>query len=66
MKKLTSTLKDLWKDESGQGTAEYILLLVAIVGVAFLFKDKLMATVRGQIDAVSGQISDFGSQGGGN
>ena len=59
MKKTASLLKRLWNDESGQGTAEYILLLVAIVGVAFLFKKQIMEMVSGRLSEVSGALNGF-------
>ena len=46
MKKMTAVLNDLWNDESGQGATEYILLLVVVVGLALVFKDKIMAQVK--------------------
>ena len=41
MKKIKTIAKQLWQDESGQGTAEYVLILVGVVGVAFVFKDHI-------------------------
>ena len=38
---MKSIVLKLWKDESGQGTAEYVLILVGIVVAAALFRDKL-------------------------
>lgn len=35
---IKTKFKEILKDESGQGTTEYILILVAIVGVAVLFR----------------------------
>ena len=60
MKKLKNIALRLWKDESAQGTAEYILLLVVIVAVAILFKDKIMDVLKQKTGEVGSQIQDFG------
>ena len=59
MKKLNKTLKTIWKDESGQGATEYILLLVVIVGLATLFGDRIKVAVTDKIGEVSGLIQGF-------
>jgi Flp pilus assembly pilin Flp len=60
MLKLNNLIRRLWKDESAQGTSEYILLLVVVIAVAFLFKGKIISIVEGQMDKIGGKISsDF-------
>lgn len=54
-----NTVKKLWSDESGQGATEYILLLMVIVGLAFIFKDKIQSAVSAKMDDLGGQITDF-------
>lgn len=56
MKKL---FKQIWNDESAQGMSEYILLLVVVIAVAVIFKDKIKSAVEGKVSEVSGSISDF-------
>ncbi|OGQ35528.1 MAG: hypothetical protein A3F16_02550 [Deltaproteobacteria bacterium RIFCSPHIGHO2_12_FULL_43_9] len=34
-------------DESGQGTAEYLLILAAAVAIVLIFKEKVVETIRG-------------------
>ena len=41
-------------DESGQGTAEYLLILAAAVAIVLIFKDKV---VKG-ISQLAGTVSD--------
>lgn len=53
MKKFLHTL---WKDESAQGATEYILMLVIVVGIAMMFKNKIMEVISGKIDQLSGDI----------
>ena len=47
MKKLAH---QLWTDESGQGTAEYALIIVAVVGLAIVFRDRIKNMLRNFID----------------
>lgn len=56
MKKFLHTL---WKDESAQGATEYILMLVIVVGIAMMFKDKIMKVIGGKVDQLEGQIDGF-------
>ncbi len=56
MKKLGTKIKALWQDESAQGATEYILLLVAIVALVLLFKNKLMGQ-GGVVDNLMGDLS---------
>lgn len=59
MKKLTNFARQFLKDESGQGMAEYVLLIVVVVGVAFLFRGKITEMVRGKMDNVSTEFQGF-------
>lgn len=51
--------KKLWKNESGQGATEYILLLVVVVALVMLFKDKIKGAFEGKLSELSGSISGF-------
>lgn len=59
MKKVTTFAKRLWNDESGQGATEYILLLVVVVGLAVLFKGKIMEMVGGKLSELQTSIGGF-------
>ena len=59
LKFLKKTGLRLWQDESGQGTAEYALILVAVVGVAFLFKDKIRGVMENKLGELSSDIMSF-------
>lgn len=52
-------VRSLWKDESGQGATEYILLLVVVVALAFMFRDSIKAALSGKLDEVSKSIGIF-------
>ena len=43
MKKLNlkNRLQSFWKDESGQGTAEYVMLIMIVVAIVVIFKQKI-------------------------
>ena len=55
-------MKTLWKDESGQGMAEYVLLIVVVLAVAAIFKERILGMVRGKMADVSGKFESFGGE----
>ncbi|MBY0314098.1 MAG: hypothetical protein K2Q26_01175 [Bdellovibrionales bacterium] len=59
---MKATLKKFWNDESAQGATEYILMLVIVVGIALVFKEKIMAVINEKVDSLSGQIQGFNPQ----
>lgn len=62
MKKLKELAVKIWKDESGQGATEYILLLVVVVGLAVIFRDRISEVVQSKIEQLGSDIGSFGSQ----
>lgn len=64
--KMLTTIKtkfmEIVKDESGQGTTEYILILVAIVGVAMLFKKEITTVLNEKLSTLAGDIGSVTSQ----
>lgn len=59
MSKIKNFAKKLWSDESGQGTAEYVLLAAIVVALVIMFKDRIRGAMSSQIDKVGGQIEGF-------
>jgi Flp pilus assembly pilin Flp len=59
MKNICSKLRNLWSDESGQGTAEYVLLLVLVVAVVLLFGGKLKEAIMGKVGDLTTSIQSF-------
>ena len=57
-----NTIKKLWSDESGQGATEYILLLVVVVGIAMIFKDRIRGAVEGKLSDLNSQIGSFSGE----
>ena len=56
MKLFKSFSKRISKSESGQGATEYILLLVVVVALVVMFKDRIKETMSGKIDQLKEQI----------
>ena len=56
---MKKALKKLWQDESAQGATEYILMLVIVVGIAVMFKDRISQIIGGKIESLAGSISSF-------
>ncbi|KYG66835.1 hypothetical protein AZI86_07310 [Bdellovibrio bacteriovorus] len=59
MKKFKNFSKNLLKNKRGQGATEYILLLVVVVALVMLFKDKIKSTMDGKIGELSEKITNF-------
>ncbi len=59
MKTINKEIKKLWKDESGQGMTEYILILVIVIAIAFLFRDKISQAIGGKLEQLSGDLAGF-------
>lgn len=57
--KLMKATKEFFADESAQGMTEYILLLVAIIAIAMLFKKQITAAVESKVNDVGDKIKDF-------
>lgn len=49
-------LKNLWSDERGQSTTEYILILAVVVMVAVKFKDVFRDKLMKVVDKLGGDI----------
>jgi len=59
MKTLNNFVKTLWNDEDGQGMAEYVLLIVVVLSVAFIFKDRIKDMVNKKLGEVQGSMDSF-------
>ena len=60
MKDLKKYIKNFIQDESGQGTTEYILILVVVVGIAIAFRKPIVQVIEGKIGSLGGKIQSFG------
>lgn len=46
LQKAKRRLRDFWEDEEGIGTVELVLILVVLVGLVAIFKDKLQQLIN--------------------
>lgn len=56
---MKNKLTALWKDESAQGATEYILMLVIVVGIAMLFKNKIIGILTDKVGTLGDDIQGF-------
>lgn len=59
MKKIKGKLESFWRDESGLGTVEIILIMVVLIGLVVIFKKQLNDLVKkifGKINSDSSSI----------
>ncbi len=56
---MLKSFKKFMSDESAQGMTEYILLVVALIAVLILFKDKIYEIVDGKMESLKGDIGGF-------
>ena len=54
MVKIKKFFKNLWMDESGQGTAEYVLLIVIVIGLLMMFKGRIKAVFSDKLADIEG------------
>ena len=52
-------MKTFWKDETGIGTLEMILILVVILIIALIFKDQITALVNNLFKNVNNKSKEF-------
>lgn len=50
-------LKELWKDESGMGTVEVILIIVVLIGLVLIFKKQITKVVNDIFEKIVSQSS---------
>lgn len=53
MVKIKKFFKNLCMDESGQGTAEYVLLIVIVIGLLMMFKGRIKTVFSNKLDEVA-------------
>lgn len=55
--KMRNNLRNSLKNKRGQGATEYILLLVVVVGLVMIFKEKIKGIMNQKVDALGADIS---------
>ena len=63
MKNFKALMSNLWKDESGQGATEYILLLVVVVALAMMFRGKITEVLKAKLEELGSAIGGFSTGG---
>lgn len=56
MKQIKNTLQRLIKDESGQGSAEYILLIALVVAIVFMFGPRIKTAIQGKTGEIESSM----------
>ncbi len=63
MKNIAKTLKktavDFWNDEDAQGMIEYILIMVAVVGIVVAVGPKVKSMISGKTDTLEQSIGAY-------
>lgn len=49
-----NALMKFWKDESGMGTVEVVLIIVVLVGLVLIFQEQ----IKGLVETIFGKITD--------
>ena len=62
LKGFQNFLLRLWRDESGQGATEYILILVVVGVIVVAFKGKIKKIITERTEEVGGKIRSAISQ----
>ena len=58
MKALKNEILRFWKDESGQGATEYILILVVVAAIVVGFREKIVDIVKGRAQDVGSKLGE--------
>ncbi len=59
MKNLKEKIKKILKDESGMGVIEIVLIILVLVGLAFVFKNQISGVANGIYDSIKTQVEAF-------
>ena len=57
MKSKLKSMKEYLREEKGMGVVEVILIVVVLVGLVFLFKDKMTAIVSNMFTSITDGIT---------
>ena len=56
---MLSKVKHFWHDEEGMGTLEILIIVVVLVGLALMFKTKIVGWVRGMLNSVDSESGNM-------
>lgn len=52
-------VKEILKNESGMGVIEVVLIILVLVGLAFVFKNQISSVANSVYDSIKAQIKAF-------
>ncbi len=55
--KIRTFWRNFWKDESGMGVVEVILIIVVLIGLVIIFKEKITEVVNDIFEKIISQSS---------
>ena len=58
-KNIKEKLKEIFKDESGMGVIEIVLIILVLVGLAFVFKTQISSVANGVYTSIREQVNSF-------
>ncbi|MFQ9516296.1 MAG: Flp1 family type IVb pilin [Eubacterium sp.] len=59
MNRIKNRILKLIKDESGMGVVEVVLIILVLVGLAFVFKNQISSIANGIYGSIRTQINAF-------
>ena len=59
MKKIKSRMLKIFRDESGMGVIEVVLIIVVLVGLALVFKTQISSIANGLYNSIKNQVAGF-------
>lgn len=57
--RLKTLWRDFWQDESGMGVVEVILIIVVLIGLVIIFKDRITGVVNDIFEKIVSQSSSI-------
>ncbi len=56
---MIKTIKKFWKDESGIGVVEVVLILVVLIGLVIIFKNQLTSIMNDIFDKIESKTTSL-------
>ncbi|MBQ9766299.1 MAG: hypothetical protein IJW18_08885 [Lachnospiraceae bacterium] len=56
---MINAIKKFWKDESGMGVVEVVLILIVIVGLVVIFNDEITKIITDIFEAVEDKTAQL-------
>lgn len=56
---LKEALTDFWRDESGMGVVEIILIIVVLIAMVLIFKEQITALVKNIWESINKSAKDI-------